>query len=282
MQPPDVEVLRRWIGRSETASELIADGPARLLAATLDRHDVPQWGDPLPPAWHWLYFLPQTPTRDIGNDGMPQRGGFMPPVTLPRRMWAGSRIEMHHQIRLGDQVRQKTTITDVTSKVGASGPLVFVRVTTELHSEQGHALTEHRDVAFSDHPRRSDQPPSAGRKPTPHAKWREERRLGAVVLFRYSALTFNSHRIHYDQPYATQVEGFPGLVIPGPLLATLLAQSITSHVSAADIRVVAFRARGPVFAEEVFEIAGSVDTKSVSAWALSDRGIAMTADAELR
>jgi 3-methylfumaryl-CoA hydratase len=282
MLPPDIEVLRRWIGRSETASELITERPARLLAATLDRPEMPKCGDPLPPAWHWLYFLPQTPTRDLGGDGMPPRGGFMPPVTLPRRMWAGSRIEMHDQIRLGDQVRQKTTIADVTHKSGGSGALVFVRVTTELHGERGHALTEHRDVVFSDHPRASDKQPRAGGQPTPQAMWREERRLGAVLLFRYSALTFNSHRIHFDQPYATQIEGFPGLVIPGPLLATLLAQSITSHVSAAAIRAVAFRAKAPVFADEVFEIGGRLDATSASAWALCGRGIAMTAEAELR
>jgi 3-methylfumaryl-CoA hydratase len=281
MQPPDLEALRAWIGRGETASDVAAPGPATLLAASLDRARAPQSGDPLPIAWHWLYFLPATASRDLGEDGMPRRGGFMPPVSLPRRMWAGSRIEIHDPIRLGDGLQRHTTISDVRGKEGRTGPLVFVRVTSELHTERGLALTEQRDVVFSDHAPRGT-PASKPQQDAPsNAMWRDELSASPVLLFRYSALTFNSHRIHYDQRHTVEVEGFPRLVVQGPLLATMLAESICERVPAASIRAIAFRAVGPLFVDERFELGGRRDAHTATAWAACDGSVAMSAEAQL-
>jgi 3-methylfumaryl-CoA hydratase len=281
MPLPDLEALRPWIGRSESASDVAAPGPAALLAATLDRTRAPQAGDPLPIVWHWLYFLPATASRDLGEDGMARRGGLMPPIALPRRMWAGSRIEMRDPIRLGDALRQQATVSDIRSKEGRTGPLIFVRVVSEIHTPRGLALIEHRDVVFS------EPSPAAARASRPRrdaptdAMWRDERSVGPVVLFRYSALTFNSHRIHYDEPYATEVEGFPGLVVPGPLLATMLAESLCEHVSTTAVRTVVFRAMSPIFADERFDIGGRKNGHTAGAWAARDGQLAMTAEAEL-
>ena len=283
MLPLDLESLRRWIGRTDTGFDIASPAAAALLAATLNRHSAPKEGDPLPLTWHWLYFLPPTASNDLGEDGMPRRGGFMPPVSLPRRMWAGSRIELREPIRLGDRLQRRTTIADVTAKDGRSGALVFVRVVTELATERGTALIERRDVVFRDHPSPTDPAPRPQAPPKDAPMWREEASAGPVLLFRYSALTFNAHRIHYDEMYATKVEGYPGLVVQGPLLATLLAESLDNHVSSARIGAITFRAVGAVFAEERFTIAGKSDSHKAMAWAVAtgDNRMAMTAEAEI-
>ena len=281
MSLPEGELLRSWVGRSEEESDVASLAPARLLAATLDRDTSPRIGDALPLTWHWLYFLPAVLTRDLGEDGHPRRGGFMPPIDLPRRMWAGSRIEYRSPILLGDPICRSTVITDVTAKQGRTGALVFVRIETRISTERGLALIEERDVVFRNHPfdtKGGFVPEQAPRDVT----WRDSRRADEVQLFRYSALTFNSHRIHYDAPYASHKERYPSLIVHGPLQATWIAELLAKHHPPSGVRTCSFRAVRAVHVGEECEVAGRADNGKLQLWvANQDHALAMSAQVEL-
>ena len=241
--------LDDWIGRTELASDVLTPAPYAALAATLDRPpERPAPGTPLPPLWHWLYFLPLHRQSDLGPDGHAKRGGFLPPVPLPRRMWAGSQFEFHAPLAIGDAVTRTSTIDGVARKSGRTGPLVFVRVRHEVRraGEAAVALTEFHDIVYRDAPQPGDPAPVPQPAP-PTSAW--ERRVvpDDVLLFRYSALTFNGHRIHYDRRYCTEVEGYPGLVVHGPLLATLLLDLLRRERPDAGVARFEFRAVRPVF-----------------------------------
>ena len=238
-----------WVGRSESRSDTVAAAPVRMLAGALDRNDpVPVAGDPLPPLWHWLSFLPAPRASETGADGHPMRGGFLPPVELPRRMWAGSRLEWEtsNALRIGDAVERRSEIVAVKRKEGRSGVLVFVTVRHSLSNGQGLALTEEQDIVYRDPPRPGDPAPAPAAAPR-DPSWRREVTPDEVMLFRYSALTFNGHRIHYDRPYATGVEGYPGLVVHGPLQATLLSDLLRREAPRARLRRFSFQAQRPAF-----------------------------------
>lgn len=280
----DAEALQRWVGKSETRTDVIDARPVELLSATLDRDDPPpRRGDALPPLWHWLYFLPVYRQSEVGPDGHATRGGFLPPVPLPRRMWAGSRIEWHRPLAIGDEVSRESRIVSVTPKSGRSGALVFVVVRHEIARGAELALSEEHDIVY-----RELQPPGAdagvaAAAASEPAAWTRRIVPDDVLLFRYSALTFNSHRIHYDRRYVTEVEGYPGLVVHGPLLATLLVDLLRRHRPAAGLRRFEFRALAPLFDIAPFDVCGrpqSVDT--VALWAQSSDGaVAMRATAAL-
>ncbi len=284
-----MEDLQSWIGRSETLVDHISATPVRALAATLDHPDaaVPA-GTPLLPLWHWLYFLPLRRASEIGPDGHPQRGGFMPPIEQPRRMWAGSQFEWHAPICVGDAVQRTSTIANVSSKAGRSGKLVFVKVRHELHCNGAAqpALVEWHDIVYREARQPGDAEPPPQAAPTA-ATWRRAITADEVLLFRYSALTFNGHRIHYDRPYATQAEGYPGLVVHGPLLATLLLDLLRRHVPQAEVASFQFRAVRPTFDGQAFTLNGSPDAdsngKTVKLWAQDHEGwLTMDATATLR
>jgi len=197
-------------------------------------------------------------------------------------MWAGSRIEIRQPIRLGDRLRRRTTIADIKGKEGRSGALIFVRVLTEIDTDRGLAIVEQRDIVFRDHPSHAASTSTPAESPAADALWREEMAAGTVLLFRYSALTFNPHRIHYDQRYSTEVEGYPALVVQGPLLATLLAEALANRLPAASIRTITFRAASAIFVDERFALAGRNDAHRAVAWAAKgDNRVAMTAEAEI-
>ena len=280
MSLPELSALRGWIGRTETDFDIATVKPAVLLAATLDHDQVPREGDALPPTWHWLYFLPAARSSETGPDGHPQRGHFIPPVPLRGRMWAGSRVELRLPIRLGASLQRRTTIVDVSAKEGRSGPLVFVRISTEISSDGTVALVETRDLVFRDPA--PQVVASRSRAATPgDAVWSEDKTTDPVLLFRYSALTFNSHRIHYDRPYAVDVEQYPGLVVQGPLLATLLADVLRRRYSNVTPRAITFRAVSAIFASEPFILAGRPLERGAQAWAASSHsGLAMSAELE--
>jgi 3-methylfumaryl-CoA hydratase len=280
----DIESLRRWLGRTESRSDQITSAPAAALSATLDRSDpAPSLGEPLPPLWHWLYFLPIHRQSELGPDGHPLRGGFLPPVPLPRRMWAGSRLRFHHPLRIGDEVSRDSQIIDVSQKQGQSGPLVFVRVRHEISNDDGVALTEEHDIVYRDPPR-PDEPAPDPRPTRSDQMWARKILPDDVLLFRYSALTFNGHRIHYDRRYVTTVEGYPGLVVHGPLIATLLVDLLRRNLPRAAVTRFAFRAIRPLFDTAPFTVCGSVeaDGKSIALWATdADGWLAMDATASL-
>ena len=277
--------LRAWIGRTETLRDTIDPTPVAALAATLDHPAAPvPPGTPLPPLWHWLYFLPLHRQSGLGPDGHARRGGFLPPVPLPRRMWAGSQFEFRSPVRVGDGVQRLSTIEDVTSKTGRSGALVFVKVRHELRCNGAAqpALVEWHDIVY-----REAKPPGAAEpppQPAPQrAAWQREIVPDEVLLFRYSALTFNGHRIHYDRRYVTEVEGYPGLVVHGPLIATLLLDLLHRQLPQADVAAFRFRAVRATFDGQPFRIDGARDGLTVRLWAQDHEGwLTMDAVATLR
>jgi 3-methylfumaryl-CoA hydratase len=272
----DMENLRQWIGKTESVSDVVTPVPIAALAATLD---IDASFDRLPPLWHWLYFLPVHRWSDLGPDGHPKRGGFLPPVPLPRRMWAGGRVEFQHPLRVGESITRTSTIANVQFKEGRSGSLVFVLVRHEIRRSQGVALTEEHDIVYRD---RSAGGSGASAPASDDAVWERMIRPDDVLLFRYSALTFNGHRIHYDRRYATEVEGYPGLVVHGPLIATLLVELLRSNLPQAKVMRFEFRAVSPLFDTEPFSVCGKPesDGRTIRLWAEnSGGGLAMTATA---
>jgi 3-methylfumaryl-CoA hydratase len=268
-----------WIGKTETRQDIVTPGPAAALSATLDREDAPpQTGDALPPLWHWLYFLDRYRASELGSDGHVRRGGLLPSIPLPRRMWAGSRFEFHHPLLVGDQITRETRVIDIKEKSGRSGPLVFVLVRHEISNASGLAITEEHDIVYRGHG------PGAPPQPAPaDDAWKRTIQADDVLLFRYSALTFNAHRIHYDRRYATEVEGYPGLVVHGPLIATLLMDLLRRHEPAANVARFSFRAVSPLFDTAPFTVCGKTEGNAVALWAKDAAGnLAMSAEAGLK
>ena len=283
-----MEHLRDWIGRSETRNDEATAAPVAALSATLDRDDPqPLPGSVVPPLAHWLYFTPQARQSQIGPDGHAKRGDFLPPVPLPRRMWAGGRLEFVHPLRIGDEMLRTSRITGVTIKHGRSGALVFVTLRHEISNAQGVALTEEHDIVYRDAP--SPAAPVAEPRTAPVDD--DFSRLitpDPVLLFRYSALTFNGHRIHYDRSYVTEVEGYPGLIVHGPLIATLLLDLLRRERPQARLARFSFKAFRPVFDINTFTVCGKTDEgppsggRHVQLWARDHDGyLAMQATAEM-
>jgi 3-methylfumaryl-CoA hydratase len=279
--------LNSWIGRSETLRDTIGPTPVVALTATLDHPATPvDIGTALPPLWHWLYFLPMHRQSEIGPDGHAKRGGFLPPVPLPRRMWAGSQFEFHAPIRVGDRVARTSTIADVTSKEGRTGKLVFVKVRHELRCNDASepALVEFHDIVYREAQGPNDVVPPPQPAPA-DAAWQRSILPDDVLLFRYSALTFNGHRIHYDRRYVTEVEGYPGLIVHGPLIATLLLDLLRRERPDAEVASFRFKAVRPTFDLHSFGVNGQpqADGKSVRLWAADHEGwLTMDATATLR
>ena len=280
--------LRSWMGKSETTSDQITPTSVRGMSATLDRDDAaPVAGTTLPLLWHWLYFLPQARQSELGADGHPTRGGFLPPVPLPRRMWAGGRLqwETANPMRVGETVERVSTIRSVTHKAGRSGELLFVLVEHRYSNANGLALTEEHDIVY-----RAAAEPGAP-EPTPQTpplagleSWSRRIVPDDVLLFRYSALTFNGHRIHYDRQYVTEVEGYPGLIVHGPLIATLLLDLLRRNMPTAQVRRFSFKAVRPTFDLNAFQVFGKVsdDGRTVELWAQDHDGwLTMQGTAEL-
>ena len=278
-----LERLADWVGRTETAHDAASAAPVAMLSALLDRDDPPpRAGDALPPLAHWLHFLPVHRQSEVGADGHARRGEFLPPVPLPRRMWAGSRIAFLRPIAIGESIRRTSTIAAVTVKEGRSGPLVFVTVRHEVSGPGGVALTDEHDIVYRAAAGAAGAPPVAA--PSGEA-WSRAIRPDPVLLFRYSAATFNGHRIHYDHPYATGVEGYPGLVVHGPLVATLLVELLRRNRAGVELESFAFRALRPLFDTAPFTTCGLPDEPSRSArlWTRDAEGaITMEATATWR
>jgi len=264
------------MGKTEVLDDVITAAPMLGQAAMLDRDDaLPVAGTVLPPLWHWLYFLPQHRQSELGTDGHAKRGGFLPPVPLPRRMWAGGRLTWlpDNPLRCGDAVQRQSTIAAVTHKSGRSGDLIFVLVRHAVHNAQGLSLTEEHDIVYRAAAQPGDPLPVPLAAPA-SAAWQREVAPDPVLLFRYSALTFNGHRIHYDRQYVTEVEGYPGLIVHGPMVATLLLDLLRHQMPEAQVLRYEFRAVRPVFDIHPFCVCGepSADGKTIHLWAKDHEG----------
>lgn len=264
--------FKQWIGRREEVEERLAPEPARRLAAIFDRSDIAiEEGDALPPMWQWVYFLRPVRQSELGPDGHPRRGRFLPPVSLPRRMFAGGRTSFHMPLHIGESVVRRATIADIRSKEGRSGPLVFITVMYEYWIENEVAAVEEQDIVYmGTAPGTERNQPAAA---IPDLPWRRSLRVDPVLLFRFSAVTFNAHRIHFDRPYATSVEGYHGLVIHGPFLALQLLELLRQK-SERPATNFSFRARSPLFDDDEILLVGEPlkDGDGATLFAYSGKG----------
>ena len=271
-----------WIGRTETIGDGLSAEQARSAAVTFDQ-DVTgiESGSPLPPLWHWFYFLPRVRQSQLDIDGHPQRGGFLPPIPFPRRMFAGARLRFHAPLSLGAPATREGEIRNVVLKSGRSGSLAFVTVGYRVLQNGVTCIDEEQDIVYREPGAPVAAPDVLPAPDAPRGTWTRTITPDARLLFRFSALTFNAHRIHYDRPYAHDEEGYPGLIVHGPLTAMLLADLVRRHTSA---RMTAFSFRGsaPLFDLAPFHLVGRSDGATVSLDALGpDHVPALSASASL-
>lgn len=247
--------LQDWVGKTEQVKDRIYPTPVRALALTLDQPNLAvEEGAPLPEIWHWLYFLPLVARSEIGVDGHPKRGGFLPPIALERRMWASGQLTFHQELLIGEEITRTSEILKVSEKEGKAGKMVFVTVKHSISSARGVAIDEEQNIVYLPMPKTyAPAPPN----PAPdNLEWKEGHAVDPVLLFRFSALTFNAHRIHYDINYAAEVEKYPGLVVHGPLQALLLLESARKRNPGHQPARYEFRAVRPLFAFDQVYLGG--------------------------
>jgi 3-methylfumaryl-CoA hydratase len=267
----DLDHLRQWIGRSEEKTDMVTAHLVAGLRSTLFLDaGAPREGDVAPLTTHWCLTLPVVPMSDVGPDGHPKRGGFLPPVPLPRRMWAGGEINFVEPLRVGDAVTRSSTIKDVTIKTGSTGALCFVSVDHAFATQRGPAVRERHDIVYRDMPKEGEN--AAPPKPAPTPENRETHVADPVLLFRYSALTFNGHRIHYDRDYATRTEGYPGLIVHGPLQASLLIEFGAKLHGGNAPKTFTYRGLRPLFDNGEFSVNAGATGDSMELWTANAAG----------
>ena len=279
----NVDDLRSHIGRRLTSSDVLHPGPANLLRLAFARPEPElKPGDPLPPAWLALYFLPRFGPDELRPDGSPRDAGVVPAMPLPRRMFAGESVHFHRPLRVGEAVRRETELADISVKSGGTGTLVFATVTSRVFGPDGLALEEERRTVFREEVKTGDRNQAPRREAPPaDTPWRRKIAPDPVLLFRFSALTFNSHRIHYDRTWAIETEGYPGLVVHGPLTTALLLDFARDCHPGRTIRSYTTQARAPLFDTAPFELRGEPrgDGRGADLWAVTPEGtIAMSAE----
>ena len=267
--------LQQWVGRSRQTDDFAAPWPVAALGATLDEDDPdPKMGDAVPPLWHWLYFLEIARQSGIGPDGHAERGEFLPAVpSLPRRMWAGSRLSFDGEpLRIGEAIKRVSTIKSVETKTGSTGQMMFVTVLHAISGARGVSCLEEHDIVYREATRPGEQQRPAKPAPT-DAAWKKTLAPDPVLLFRFSALTFNGHRIHYDQPYVTGVEGYPGLIVHGPLMGMLQIELGRRSHPKRTISTFEFRALSPAFANAPITVGARQESDgSLTTWVANDKG----------
>lgn len=265
-----------WLGRKETSRDEISHNLVRRIAATFSEAP-PQSGEALPMLWHWAFFHDPVPESGLGADGHPARGGFLPPAEGRNRMWAGGRLEFIQPLRVGAEAERVTTIIKVEEKTGRTGSLLFVTVKHEYLQLGELAILEEHDIVY----REPTPPRLSDNSPLSIATWSENISPSPTLLFRYSAVTFNGHRIHYDWPYVTEAEGYAGLVVHGPLIATLQLRAFQHAHPQARIRKFNHRGVRPLIAPDPFTVSGRItEPGRAELWASNQNGAAQRADIE--
>ena len=274
--------FQAWIGRTETSTDPLGCIQAQSAQALFDDTGPALTdGDALPPLWHWFHFLPRAPQALLDSDGHPQRGGFLPPIPYPRRMFAGARLQLHRPLAIGRPARREARIRDVVLKSGKSGSLAFVTVALRFVQDGELCIEEEQDIVYREPGGRVATPVAAPWPALPDASWARVLQPDSRMLFRFSALTFNAHRIHYDRSYAGEVEGYPGLVVHGPLTAMLLAR-LVGQSTARPMRAFSFRGAAPLFDLGPVRLVGTLDGDSVALQAQGpDGNAALLASAAL-
>ncbi|SCZ20665.1 MULTISPECIES: MaoC family dehydratase N-terminal domain-containing protein [unclassified Pseudomonas] len=267
----DIDYLRGWVGRERVREELLAPFAVQALSATLDREQVPMQGETLPPTWQWLYFNDCAQRTNLGADGHGRTGGFLPPVPLPRRMWASGEFMCERPLRIGELAEQRSVVTSVELKQGKTGALVFVSLEHQISQRGRRCLVEKQHLVYRE--MANGPSPSLPGEPAPdEADVKQPFQPDPVLLFRYSALTFNGHRIHYDRDYATWQEHYPALVVHGPLLATLLAEQVTIQMPEVRVSSFGFRAVRPVFDTDHLLLCSKRSGDRVDLWTQNQDG----------
>lgn len=279
--PIDLAHLREWVGREQVAEQVIEPFAAVALSGLLDRAAPPAAGDVLPLPWHWLYFLEAPARAATGVDGHPQRGGFLPPVPLPRRMWAAGSLQCEAPLRLGAPARKTSTVRSVDLKEGRSGPLVFVTVDHVLAQDGRTCIREAQNIVYREAPT-GPAPLPPGEPSGRSAQWSATLQPDPALLFRFSALTYNGHRIHYDRDYAVRDEFYPALVVHGPLLATALLDLLERGRPGARVASFSFRALRPAFDTDTLQLCAAAEGDAVALWTQDAQGqVGMSARATL-
>jgi 3-methylfumaryl-CoA hydratase len=281
--PIDLDELKRAIGTKEVATDVVTAAQANLLRLTFGRPEPKlEEGDALPPGWHVIYFTPRVGPDGLRPDGTPARSGVTPDMPLPRRMFAGQAFRFHRPLRIGQTLRQETELTDISLKRGATGTLVFTTVVSRIAGPDGLALEDERRIVYREEVKAGGANQAPRREPVPDdLPWRRTITPNPTLLFRFSALTFNSHRIHYDHEWAMKVEGYPALVVHGPLTQTLLIDFARDHAGGRAITSFVTQARAPLFDGAPFELRGRPRGSGAELWAVTPEGtVAMTAQVE--
>jgi 3-methylfumaryl-CoA hydratase len=280
----DVSALRRHIGTRIVDEDVATEAPLEAIVATFDREeDAPREGEAIPPGWHIGYFLSTARTATLAADGLPAGTGVLPKLPLPRRMYAGTRITFHAPLRVGDRLRRETELTDLQVREGGTGTLIVTTQTRRISTSRGLAITEDYDTVFREEVKPGAKSGIPKRDEVPdNLPWRRTITAGPVALFRFSALTGNPHRIHYDRPYAMEVEGYPGLVVHGPFTQACLTNFVRDRNPGRSIRTFGMRARAPLFDTAPFDLVGrpTEGGAACEVWAVAPGGtIAMQASA---
>ena len=266
--------LSAWLGKTQTVVDRIDPGHAARIAVTLGL-PIPEVGAVLPSLWHWAFFLETVPIALTGTDGHPARGSFLPPADNRNRMWAGGRVAFEGALVVGTEAHKTSTVTAIQEKKGRTGSLLFVTVKHDIVQNGTLIVSEEQDIVY----REPSPPKLQGTEPAPASQWTQPVDPSAVLLFRYSAVTFNSHRIHYDYPYVTEKEGYPGLVIHGPLIATLMCQAFAQAHPQATLKHLAYRGLRPLIAPTPFAVAGAISAPGeAKLWAEQDGTLAHQAE----
>lgn len=260
-----MSAYREWIGRRQTRTDFFDPERCNALDIALGGAGGMQAGDVMPNLFHWIHFWDVQPPTCLGTDGHPAKGDFLPPVPLARRMWAGGRIIFHRPMRLGSRVERISTVTSITEKVGRTGTLFFVTLRHELVNDDGLALTEEQDLVYRDAASQPVGAPAPASGPPPVVPWLDTINPDRILLFRYSALTMNGHRIHYDRDYARNVEGYPDLVVHGPLQATMMLRLAQRHLDQ-PITGFDFRGQSPAFSDIPLHICGRDTSSGAEIW----------------
>jgi len=265
-----------WIGRRQESQDRISFTLVKRIAATLGE-PAPRSGESLPPLWHWAFFQEPVTADELGPDGHPALGGFLPPAHNRNRMWAGSRLEFYQPLTVEADVTCVSTILNVEEKHGRTGSLLFVTVRHEYFQDGKRAMQDEQDIVY----REPTPPKLSGTEAIPQGQWRDPVVPSPTLLFRYSAVTFNGHRIHYDWPYVTQTEGYPGLVVHGPLIATLNLRAFTKAHPNARLKRFTFRGVRPLISPQPFEVGGRlIDSGKAQLWAGNQDGTAQIGEVE--
>lgn len=278
----DIDALRKHVGTKIVEEDVATLAPLKGLVVTFDRDEQPpKHGEPIPPGWHLVYFLPTSRKATLGADGLPTSGGVLPKMPFPRRMYAGRSFTLHDAIRVGDALKRETELTDISLRSGSTGPLIFTTQTRRIFTPRGLAIVEESRSVFREEVKAGEKSGIPKQdKPPANTPWRRTITTDAISLFRYSALTFNPHRIHYDRTYAMSVEGYPGLVVHGPYSQQCLIDLARDHNPGKALKSFIQRARAPLFDTAPFSVVGRAvqGEDAAELWALTPAGaVAMEA-----